>query len=60
VGGLCPLGRDLLKLIGFEIIAFDKDDTPFAHRMAGALGWDAQMDLENDLFGTNTLLLKRK
>ncbi len=54
--GRCPFDRDLLERTGFKVIAFDVDDTEFAHRMAVALGWDKEMNLETDLFGMYTLL----
>lgn len=56
--GDCPFDRDLLKEIGFEIVAFDVDDTEFAHTMARAFRWDQSMDLENDLFAMYTILRK--
>ena len=43
-------------------MAFDRDDSPAARRMAHALGWDAgdhPMDLEHDLFATYTLLRRK-
>jgi len=57
--GRCPFDRTLMESIGFNVIAFDVDDTPFAHDMARAIGWDKEMDLTKDLFGMYTLLWKR-
>jgi hypothetical protein len=57
--GRCPFDRTLMESIGFEIISFDTDDTEFAHTMAKAIGWDANMDLAKGLFGTYTMLKKR-
>ena len=60
--GRCPFERSLLERSGFEVIAFDRDDSPAARQMAHALGWDAgdhPMDLEHDLFATYTLLRRR-
>jgi len=54
--GRCPFDRELLERVGFQVLAYDRDDTPFARRMGQALGWDEQMDLEKDLFATWTLL----
>lgn len=59
--GKCPFPRDMWKKAGFEIIAFDEDDTPFVRKMAVALGWDKgehPMDIENDLFAEYTLVRK--
>ena len=57
--GRSPFKKDLFEKIGFEVLAFDVVDTPFAHTMAKALGWDKDMDLENDLFGMYTLVRKK-
>ncbi len=54
--GRCPFDRELLERVGFSVLAYDKDDSEFARRMGRALGWAEAMDLENDLFGTLTLL----
>lgn len=56
--GRCPFDRGLLERIGFTILEYDTDDTEFAHRMGAALGWDEQMNLDTDLFGTCTILRK--
>lgn len=59
--GRCPFGRKLLDDIGFEVIAFDVDDTPLARLMAHALSWDQRgMDIDGTLFGLYTLLRKRE
>lgn len=57
--GRSPFKKELFEKIGFKVLAFDVVDTPFAHTMAKALGWDKQMDLENDLFGMYTLVQKK-
>jgi SAM-dependent methyltransferase len=59
--GRSPFPRELLEREGFEVLAFDRDDSAEARRMAHALGWDAPggMDLERDLFATYTLLRRR-
>lgn len=57
--GRSPFARELYQKIGFEVVAFDQDDTPFAHDMARAFGWDKQMDLSKDLFGMYTLLRRK-
>lgn len=56
--GRSPFARDLCERIGFDVLAFDRDDTEFARTMGSTLGWGEQMDLANDLFGTYTLLRK--
>lgn len=56
--GRSPFTRELFEQASFTVLAFDTDDTEFARTMAKALGWDAQMDLEKDLFGTYTLVRK--
>jgi hypothetical protein len=56
--GRCPFPRALLEAAGFDVLAFDRDDSPAARTMGHALGWDAgesPMDLEHDLFATYTL-----
>ncbi len=57
--GRCPFDRVLLESVGFEVLAYDADDSGFARAMGRALGWDTgerPMDLEKDLFGTYTVL----
>ncbi len=57
--GKCPFPREMWEKAGFEIIAFNDDDTKFVRKMARALGWDQgdhPMDIENDLFAEYTLV----
>jgi hypothetical protein len=57
--GRSPFSRELFEAEGFEVIAFDRDDSPEARRMGHALGWDdpaSKLDLERDLFATYTLV----
>lgn len=56
--GRSPFAKELCERIGFEVLAFDRDDTEFARTMGTTLGWAEQMDFEKDLFGTYTLLRK--
>jgi hypothetical protein len=56
--GRCPFEKGLVERIGFTTLSFDTDDTEFAHTMAKAIGWDKEMDLSKDLFGTWTLFQK--
>ncbi len=54
--GECPFDRAIVESAGFEVVAFDADDTPAARAMGEALGWSGSMDLQNDLFGMYTIL----
>jgi hypothetical protein len=56
--GRSPFTREVYERAGFTVAAFDVDDTEAARTMGKTLGWADQMDLENDLFGTYTLLRK--
>ncbi len=56
--GSCPFDRSLVESTGFEVVAFDADDTAAARAMGKALGWGESMDLENGLFGMYTILRK--
>jgi SAM-dependent methyltransferase len=57
--GRCPFAKELLESSGFEILAYDQDDTAAAREMARLLGWDELgMDLDNGLFGHVTLIRK--
>jgi SAM-dependent methyltransferase len=60
--GRCPFPREMLEKAGFEVLAYDQDDSRAARTMARALGWDegaAKLDLENDLFGLYTLARRK-
>jgi hypothetical protein len=59
--GRSPFAKDLLEQVGFRVLAFEVDDTPFARTMGRALGWNRgpdAMDLDHDLFGQWTLVQK--
>jgi hypothetical protein len=56
--GRSPFTQELFESVGFEIIAYNKDDTVAAREMGKRLGWGEQI-LETDLFGTYTLVRKR-
>ncbi len=43
---------------GFEVLAHDKDESEYARSLGKALGWDAQMNLEQDLFGVYSVYRK--
>lgn len=61
--GRCPFPRELWEAQGFEVLAFDRDDSPAARAMGHALGWDQgnqPMKLDTDLFATYTLVKRGK
>jgi hypothetical protein len=56
--GRSPFDEATLRAAGFEVIAFDRDDSEAARALARVLGWDQgehAMDPERDLFGRYTL-----
>jgi hypothetical protein len=60
--GKTPFTREAWERAGFEVLDFDRDDTPRAREIAKALGWDKgedATDLDRDLFATYTLARKR-
>ncbi len=57
--GRSPFKAEQLQAVGFDIEAFDVDDTAAARSLARALEWGATgMDIDNDLFGHYTLARK--
>lgn len=48
--GRCPFPEALWKKHGFEVRAFDRDDSQTARRMGVLLGWASDEELEKDLF----------
>lgn len=56
----CPFPRDLWESSGFEIVAFDQDDTEAMRAIGKALGWDKSMDLESGVFASYTLLRRKE
>lgn len=59
--GRFPFHRYLAEKAGFEVLAWDADDLPFAQAMGRALGWDKQgMDLEKNLQAEATVLRRRR
>ncbi|HXV78071.1 MAG TPA: hypothetical protein VD788_17305, partial [Candidatus Polarisedimenticolaceae bacterium] len=54
-----PFSLELYERVGFDVLAFDRDDSDTAREMGRLLGWDGQMDLTTDLHGMYTLLRKR-
>ena len=58
--GRCPFPRAMWERAGFQVVEFDKDDSPAARAMGRALGWDAAgMKLEEDLFATWSLFERK-
>ena len=58
--GRCPFPRALWEQAGFQVVEFDRDDSPAARAMGHALGWDAGgMKLETDLFATWSLFERK-
>jgi hypothetical protein len=63
--GHSPFSRETYEKAGFDVVAFDVDDTPAVRAMAKAYGWDLPSggepgtDLEHDLFARYTLLRKK-
>jgi len=60
--GASPFTRDAFEAAGFEVIAFDQNDSAEAREMGRQLKWnegESAMDLDNDLFATYTLLRKK-
>jgi hypothetical protein len=56
--GRCPFPRGMWKKAGFEVIAFDVDDSAGIRRQGRALGWHKDVDLETKIFAMYSLLKK--
>jgi SAM-dependent methyltransferase len=59
--GRCPFPKAVWESAGFQIIAFDREDSEAAREVAHALGWDrgdTPIDLKADLFATYSLMRK--
>ena len=56
--GRSPFSAELFEQLGFEIIGYNVDDSEKVRQMGKILGWQSEMDLENDLFATYTLVRK--
>lgn len=50
-----PWPREAWAAAGFEVLAYDADETAWARTMGRALGWEAQMDLEKAVFGVYSI-----
>jgi hypothetical protein len=53
--GRVPFARDTFEAAGFEVIAYDQSDDARIRALARALGWDADMNVE-ELFALYTLV----
>jgi SAM-dependent methyltransferase len=59
--GRFPFDRKTTEAAGFEVLAWDRDDLPWARKMGRALGWDKSgMDLEGNLQAEATVLRRRR
>ncbi|MBX3386516.1 MAG: hypothetical protein KF768_08085 [Phycisphaeraceae bacterium] len=50
-----PWPRDAWQAAGFEVLAYDADETDSARAIGKALGWESSMDLDADLFGVYSI-----
>jgi SAM-dependent methyltransferase len=60
--GRCPFSQAVWEAAGFDVIAFDRDDSTAIRRVAAALGWDkgdSPIDLKTDLFAQYSLMRKK-
>ncbi len=60
--GRSPFERAAWDAAGFDVIDFDRDDTPAMRAVARALGWDHgedAVDVDSDVFATYTLARRR-
>jgi hypothetical protein len=60
--GRCPFPREAWRAAGFDVMAFDVEDSPAARAMGHALGWDrgdGGMKLDQDLFASWSLFERR-
>ncbi|NNF05302.1 MAG: hypothetical protein HKN21_00945 [Candidatus Eisenbacteria bacterium] len=57
--GRSPFTKEQFEAAGFEVVVFDENDDQTARAMGKALGWDASMNLNTDLFALYTLVRKR-
>jgi SAM-dependent methyltransferase len=59
--GRCPFPRPVWEAEGFDVLAFDRDDSEAIRLVAHALGWDtgdSPIDLKTDLFAQYSLMRK--
>lgn len=61
--GRCPFPREMLEESGFQVLAYNQDDSAAVREMGSLLGWDRgeqPMDLNNNLFAEYTLARRPK
>ncbi len=61
--GRCPFPRSMLESAGFTVLDYNTNDNLQTRRLAKTLGWDQgeyAMDLENDLFGSCTVVRRKE
>ncbi len=57
--GRSPFTRAQWQAAGFEVIAFDADDSAAARAQGKALGWDRDADVDQNIFAMYTLARRR-
>lgn len=57
--GRSPFSRETYEKGGFDVLAFDKDDSEFAHRMGAALGWGTPEEVKKEFTAMWTLARKK-
>lgn len=57
--GRCPFEKAMWTAAGFEILAYDQDDSAAVRAQGRALRWDEDVDLETSIFAMYTLLRRR-
>lgn len=58
--GRTPFSKEAYERAGFEVLEYNRDDTPAAREVGAQLGWGASMDLQDDLFGMYTVARRRR
>lgn len=53
--GGCPFAREACTAAGFEVLEYDRDDTPVVRELGARLGWEQGMSLD-ELFAMVTIL----
>lgn len=56
--GRSPFSRESWQAAGFDVIAFDVDDSAAARAQARALGWDRDANVDENIFAMYTLVRK--
>ena len=58
--GRSPFSKETYEKVGFNVLAFDVDDTEAAHIMGKTFGWGTDEELAKNFFGMYTLVQKKK